>query len=76
MLKHTAFLLVMFLLLLLPAGHLLAQNPAADGPVQMADGLRADGKIWVVVAVFFTIVAGLILYLIRLDRKISQLEQK
>jgi hypothetical protein len=41
-----------------------------------ATGLRADGKIYVVMAVVLTILAGLIIYLIRLDRKITQLEEK
>lgn len=43
--------------------------------VEMADKMRADGKIYVVVAVILTILIGLILYLVRLDRKISKLEQ-
>ena len=43
--------------------------------VEMADKMRGDGKIYVVVAVILTILIGLILYLVRLDRKISKLEQ-
>lgn len=39
-------------------------------------GLRAGGKIYVVMAVALTILAGLIIYLIRLDRKISKLEKQ
>jgi hypothetical protein len=42
--------------------------------VPMADELRKNGKIYVVVAVILTIFIGIILYLIRLDRKISKLE--
>jgi multisubunit Na+/H+ antiporter MnhB subunit len=37
--------------------------------------LYSSGKIYVVVAVLVTILAGLILYLINLDRKISRLEK-
>ena len=49
---------------------------AQDGrPVPMADGLRSEGKIYVVVAVILTIFAGIIFYLVRLDRKISRLEK-
>lgn len=44
-------------------------------PVQMADQLRANGKIYVVVAVIIAILVGVIAYLIRLDRKISKLEK-
>ena len=43
--------------------------------VQMADGMRANGKIYVVVAIIVTIFAGIILYLIRLDRKLTKLEK-
>ena len=43
--------------------------------VQDASGLRADGKIWVVMAVCLTILTGLIIYVISLDRKISKLEK-
>jgi hypothetical protein len=40
------------------------------------DGImRSEGKIYVVMAVAVTIMAGLLLYLIRLDRKISKLEK-
>ena len=38
-------------------------------------GLRADGKIYVVAAVLVTILLGILVYLIRLDRKISKLEK-
>ena len=41
----------------------------------MADIMKENGKIYVVVAVMLTILAGLVIYLIRLDRKISKLEK-
>ena len=53
----------------------LAQATGADAP-EMADGLRASGKIYVVVAAVVIIVAGLLFYLISLDRKVSKLEQE
>jgi hypothetical protein len=43
--------------------------------VKMADTMRENGKIYVVIAVMLTILAGLVLYLVRLDRKISKLEK-
>jgi len=49
----------------------MAQRP----DVQMADGMRANGKIYVVVAIIVTIFAGIVLYLIRLDRKLTKLEK-
>ena len=49
--------------------------PALFAQVEMADELRASGKIYVVVAVVCTILLGLIIYLIRLDMKISKIEK-
>jgi len=40
-----------------------------------ATGLRAEGKIYVVMAVVLIILIGLFYYLVRLDRKISRLEK-
>lgn len=37
--------------------------------------MNSSGKVFVVIAVMLTILAGLILYLVRLDRKISKLEK-
>lgn len=63
------------LVLLLLSQNLMAQQPVMDG-VEMADRLRADGKIWVVVAVIAAVFAGIIFYLIRLDRQIGKLEKE
>ncbi len=52
-----------------------AQNPASQ-ETEMADLMRSNGKIYVVVGVMLTILAGLIIYLIRLDRKITKLEEE
>ena len=43
--------------------------------VKMADVMKENGKIYVVIAVMLTILGGLVLYLVRLDRKISKLEK-
>lgn len=61
--------------LLLFSQNLLAQQPVSDG-VEMADRLRADGKIWVVVAVIAAVFVGIIVYLIRLDGQISKVEKE
>ena len=42
----------------------------------MADEMRGNGKIYVVVAVLVTIFIGIIIYLIRLDRKLTRLEKE
>jgi CcmD family protein len=52
-----------------------AQGVADSDKVEMADTLRSNGKIYIVVAVVVTILLGLILYVIRLDRKISRMEK-
>lgn len=43
--------------------------------VEMADKLRDNGKIYVVVVIIAIILIGLLGYLISLDRKISKLEK-
>lgn len=45
-------------------------------PVTMADQFREDGKIWVVIAVFGTLLAGFFVYLFIVDKKIDRLEKK
>ena len=48
---------------------------AQAAEVEMADEMRASGKIYVVVAVLTVIFLGLALYLYLMDRKISNLEK-
>jgi len=69
--------LALLLPLLLLAGAALAQTNAvaADQP-EMADALRASGKIYVVVLVIVIILSGLLAYLVRLDGKVSRLERE
>jgi hypothetical protein len=63
---------ILFATILLSASLVIfAQNKN----VEMADTMRSNGKIYVVVAVILTIFAGIILYLVRLDRKLSKLEK-
>ena len=51
---------------------------AQDGTkkVEMADLMRSNGRIYVVVAVMLIILVGLVLYVVRLDRKISKMEKE
>ena len=58
---------------------LLAVNQALAGvlqQVEMADQLRSDGKIYVVVIIILMVVLGLGFFAFRLDRKISKLEKR
>lgn len=43
--------------------------------IEMADVMRSNGKIYVVVAVLATIFIGLMIYLIRIDKKVQKLEE-
>ncbi|OQP62052.1 hypothetical protein A3860_29295 [Niastella vici] len=52
-----------------------AQDTANHTTAQTPTGLGAGNKIYVVLAVAVTILIGLFLYVIRLDRKISKLEK-
>jgi H+/gluconate symporter-like permease len=63
------------LLLCLPVLATMAQEPG-NGPVEMADAMRQNGKIYVVIAVILTILAGLIAYVVRIDRKLTKLEKE
>jgi hypothetical protein len=43
--------------------------------VEMADSFRADGKIYVVVAIILIVLLGLVGYLIFIDRKLAKIEK-
>ena len=69
--KYAVSLLAIFWLVLgIPA---FAQNPAE---IEMADQLRADGKIYVVVAVLTVMLIGIFIFLFLLDRKMNRLERE
>ncbi|MBS1496762.1 MAG: CcmD family protein [Bacteroidetes bacterium] len=44
-------------------------------PVEMADTMRSNGKIYVVVSVCLLILIGLFLYVMNIDRKVKKLEK-
>jgi hypothetical protein len=47
----------------------------AQEKVEMADGMRSNGKIYVVVAVCIIILVGLFIYIFILDKRISRFEK-
>jgi hypothetical protein len=49
---------------------------AAKPAVSMAELMRSDGRIYVVIGVMLTILLGITLYLYRLDKKIRKLEKR
>ncbi len=66
------YLLMNVLFLLLGSSNIFGQTTSLE-PVNV---MTSNGKIYVVVAVVVTILLGMFLYLISLDRKISKLEKK
>ncbi|HEY8402738.1 MAG TPA: hypothetical protein VIK89_15825 [Cytophagaceae bacterium] len=48
----------------------------ATSTAAMADRLRADGKIYVVVLVLLMILAGFIFYVIRVEKKLNKLQNQ
>jgi ABC-type Fe3+ transport system permease subunit len=71
-LRHVLLLLA----LVLPVLSAAAQNAVVADTPEMADVLRASGKIYVVVAVIAVVLAGLLALLVSLDRKVSRLERE
>jgi hypothetical protein len=62
------FIKTLFALLII--GPVYGQNQ-----VEMADTLRSEGKIYVVVTIVLIVLAGLIFYLFLLDKKVKKLEK-
>ncbi len=69
MIKKIALFIFLFTALFTQAGE-YPTNP------QMADGMRAEGKIYVVIAVMTTIFVCIVAYLIVIDRKVKKLEEE
>jgi hypothetical protein len=51
-------------------------NAFAQGQPEMADTMRANGKIYVVVGVILIVLVGLFIYLFSIERKVKNLERK
>jgi uncharacterized membrane protein len=62
-------------ILFIAAVLLLSFTTYAQDKVEMADSMRNNGKIYVVVAVCITILIGLFVYVFILDKKISRFEK-
>jgi hypothetical protein len=66
----------LFLLLVGMLPGLLLQAQEGTGKTVIGETMRSNGRIYVVVAVMLTILTGLILYLVRLEKKISKIEKE
>lgn len=65
--------LVSFLFILVQACFSLL---SAGNEVEMASGMRSEGKIYVVVAVLCIVFTGIVLFLVRLERRVNKLEKE
>ncbi len=63
--------LLLFVFMIASVNSALAQSG-----IDMADLMRSNGKIYVVVAVAATVMLGILIYLMMLDRKITAMEKK
>ena len=71
-----SFLLFVSRFLFLVVGVLFCSMAFAQGSKpEMADVMRSNGKIYVVVAVCLTILLGLFVYVFSVDRKLTRLEK-
>jgi len=64
--------IIFALMLLLSSVQLFAQS----NDVEMADVLRSNGKIYVVVICIVIILVGLLIYLFSLDKRLKKIEKK
>ncbi len=69
--RNSVFGLSLLLAGLLSSNYSFAQS---NGPVENL--MRSNGKIYVVMAVCITILVGLVLYVVSIDRKIARIEDK
>jgi hypothetical protein len=73
---HKSLLRIFFIVtVMISTGLAKAQDSLNKEKPQMADLMRSNGKIYVVVVVLLIILIGLFIYLIRLDRKLTRIEQ-
>jgi CcmD family protein len=65
--------LVSLVLMLLCFVAVKAQN---GQPVEMADKMRSEGKIYVVIGTIVIVFAGLAIYLFSIDRRLKKIEKE
>lgn len=53
----------------------VTESDYSNNSVEMADTMRANGKIYVLVGIIAIVFAGITVYLISTDRKIGKLEK-
>ncbi|MBT30840.1 MAG: CcmD family protein [Thalassobius sp.] len=53
----------------------ITEQDYANNEIEMADTMRSNGKIYIVVATIISLFAGIVVYLVMLDKKIGALEK-
>jgi hypothetical protein len=54
----------------------ISESDYSNNRIEMADTMRQDGKIYVVVAILATVMIGILIYAAKLDMDISRLEKE
>ena len=74
--KLLTIALLVFSLSALAQGKIpVSEADYSNNTVEMADMMRSDGKIYVLVGIIAIIFAGIIVYVVNTDRKITKLEK-
>ena len=55
---------------------IVSAQDETEANIEMADKMRSEGKIYVVVLVVAIVFSGLVIYAINTDRKVSKLEKE
>lgn len=53
----------------------ITEEDYSNSKIEMADVMRSDGKIYVLVGVIGIVFAGILVYIISTDKKVSRLEK-
>lgn len=53
----------------------VSESDYTNNSVEMADQMRADGKIYVLVGIITIIFVGILVYVVNTDRKITKIEK-
>ena len=74
--KVVTGLSVFILLILIGFPYLASAQNDVGSSIEMADSMRSEGKIYVVVLVVVIVFSGLAIYAFNTDRKLSKIEKE
>ena len=72
----TIFLLFISLNLFAQEKQKIVESDYTNSQVEMADNMRSNGKIYVVLGAVLIVLGGLFVYMVQTDRKLSRLEKE